>query len=140
MQDHTLVIVYKATFEDDRNPTESGIDSGQCPIAALFEDVNAVDVGHQARPAGDVGGEIPGLGGVGGERALTPRPPLPMLGEGEESQKSECDTARSYTPLPNLGEGPGVRALHLTPTRNSQKMLHHVHHGKEDTQDEPDSE
>jgi cobaltochelatase CobN len=59
-----------------------------------------------------------------GKAALTPRPPLPMLGEGETCQTATPglqpvqvspivileDQRRSGTPLPGLGEGPGVRA------------------------------
>jgi 5-methyltetrahydrofolate--homocysteine methyltransferase len=53
--------------------------------------------------ADDVDGSALSLSGSGEEPALTPRPPLPILGEGEFSRLQ-------VSPLPELGEGPGVRA------------------------------
>jgi class 3 adenylate cyclase len=46
---------------------------------------------------------------IGIQRALTPRAPLPMLGEGVP----KLTTVDSGSPLPALGEGSGVRALQV---------------------------
>jgi CHAT domain-containing protein len=56
---------------------------------------------------------------VHSEPALTPRPPLPMLGEGEPS-----DPSPAGTPLPALGEGQGVRADPSEGVRTPQSQVY----------------
>ncbi len=58
--------------------------------------------------------------------ALTPYPPLPILGEGEPNLTRNGVRALLYSPLPELGEGQGVRASHnaltASTTRSSIKL------------------